>query len=792
MKQKLREFLKSKKLIEITIILLVGLIILKWFGGQFLINGGDFAFPLNHENFFTITSNVWDSYSSTGASSPRNVAALMPFSILLLIFGKLGFSIYFTEKLLFYFWFVSAGISTYILCSVLGINKYGRLFSSLFYMINPFSLIVIYHVAHGLLFPIYAFLPLLLALFIYGLKNNKNLIYIILINLLFLATITNNFVNPALFIVSMIPLFVYALYQIATNFKKKQVLKKSIKFILMFFIVMSLFNIYWIIPSLTSVTEQHDQASNTVELKNKGPFLEDKNTFKLNSGKIHDLFRMMGLWSTFANANKEDTYYSWTKYYKNNFFIILTYLIPLLLIIPFLFFKKSNRENIIFLGLLFLIAIFLNKGHNLPFLKLTSLLFERISIVTRLFRGVILKFGFLLALSISPLLGEGIGTLVEIIQKKKKTYSTVFLSLMLFLFIFVMGFPAWTGSVIQQPQKYYPGLRLKIPLDYYSFESWDANQTDSFRYYVLPLPVSYNVVYWWGDSGYIGGEFMRWFTKHPLIDVNTGEYYSIPETVAKKMNVLDCSEFELKLLGKMNVKYLLYHKDTDWVFLDLAPDSFFMKSGYVMDSCLRKFNLSLAFTSENLDVYELPAEFVKPKIYGTNIINTIENATFINTLNQSGELQDFVLLDQLENNITSNAELSQVDFEMISPVKYEVTIKNTNSSKTILVFSETFNPNWKLYLTNKSERMSWVKLLFAESVPEKNHFTINSFANAWEIDTAKFCKDTEECVISGVIYFKSQTKFYIGLIVSILSVSSGIILVVLKKGLFKKIFSVLE
>lgn len=130
-----------------------------------------------------------------------------------------------------------------------------------------------------------------------------------------------------------------------------------------------------------------------------------------------------------------------------------------------------------------------------------------------------------------------------------------------------------------------------------------------------------------------------------------------------------------------------------------------------------------------------------------------------------------------------------ITFKKINPTKYVVNVENA-TQPFILVFSETFHPQWKIYIEDKSINLDkvvvehpdfnvkeamhdwdaftiWdVNYLFRKPIlDETYHFIANGYANAWYIDPKKIDKDGDG-KFTITIYFLDQSLFYLGLIIS--------------------------
>jgi len=107
--------------------------------------------------------------------------------------------------------------------------------------------------------------------------------------------------------------------------------------------------------------------------------------------------------------------------------------------------------------------------------------------------------------------------------------------------------------------------------------------------------------------------------------------------------------------------------------------------------------------------------------------------------------------------------IASVTFERVEPTKYNIHV---NASKPfMLVFSESYHPEWKAYY---SDDVSWYQTLWMKPINEDMHFLVNDYANAWYIDRVGEYNIT--------LYFKPQTAFYLGVIISTPSILACLIL----------------
>lgn len=148
------------------------------------------------------------------------------------------------------------------------------------------------------------------------------------------------------------------------------------------------------------------------------------------------------------------------------------------------------------------------------------------------------------------------------------------------------------------------------------------------------------------------------------------------------------------------------------------------------------------------DNSRLDIDFTLPHNYEES-----KSKTFIENLTLKKIYDNRLFLIESSSPVTTKPEIT---FKEVSPVKYEVSMKNVDSGY-VLVFSDNYNKNWKLSGS------------LIENAP---HFTVNGYANGWYVaPTAKNQTLT--------IYYTPQNLFNIGFAISILTlVTSSVFFVV--------------
>ena len=168
-----------------------------------------------------------------------------------------------------------------------------------------------------------------------------------------------------------------------------------------------------------------------------------------------------------------------------------------------------------------------------------------------------------------------------------------------------------------------------------------------------------------------------------------------------------------------------------------------------------------------------------------NVYNELKNKRGSNFSNEI-----FLLVDKSHFNLSKLTLFSStpiLTFRRINPTKYEIKVENA-TTPFLLVFSESYHPKWKIYVeTDNKENENWkiifnypkfhvqeakhywykftpqdIKYLFKKPLPEKNHFLVNGYANAWYIDPKEI--GSSNFIIT--LYFWPQSLFYVGFFIS--------------------------
>ncbi len=596
--------------LDMGLILFLGLLSLTWFRGNFIIATGDFGFPLSRIQFFHNTLYFWDHTISLGYPAPGQLAFLMPYTLYAALTEHIGLSLLFFEKSLFYLWFALSGLAMYYLCSILGFKRIAKLAASFFYMMNPYVLQIPWHLASGMLMPAYVISPLILGLFIKSLNSAKGLKYIFILAIVWFVMGTYGYANPALAIVHWFIIFSYLLYYCLINNKERRLIKQAVYLTSILIILWLSLNLFWIIPYGSIIFEEQRAVSDP-----SLGFISNLETFKLNSGKLLGALRLGGLWSLHGEWEGVP-YYRWAKFYLTRPFILISFLIPFFSFLPLLKRSEYKRTGCIYFSILAIVGLFLVKGAKPPLANVNIWFYQHIPLLGTAFKANIQKWGLMLTLALTPLLGLGISSTVDFLSKRFSRSLSFLSAACIFMLLFlVLVFPFWTGDVIFAGGGIIPSARIKIPEYYYRFKEWTGQGKDSERIFSLPLSKSYNTIYLWEDTGYSGGDIIRFFSAKPVIYTNTGRGYEIPLLLSKQIEEKPTQVRAKRLFGLLNVKYILLHRDINWALIKHHPWWFRHNLGNLTAFLNSQEGIKRDRNFGKLNLYKLDDEYFLPRIY---------------------------------------------------------------------------------------------------------------------------------------------------------------------------------
>lgn len=599
--------MKNNSIYYLLIFILISLLPFYWLRGGLPVCSWDTGygfFSPKIGNDLNIIKYLWDYSVSTGRSMAFYHSTFLPTSLLYKILDSLPTNPAFKQALLFSGLIMTALISMYLM--VLEIFRENRdkmkiaFFSSLFYVLNFGTLFwFIYNVVNFIY--VFAYTPLFLYLLLKGLNENK-FIYVIPISasLMFFSVV---FFNPSF---GILMLFIGSLFCLLFEGFKK------IKFILHTILLSILLNSFWILPAFCSFQSSFREA------------------YTLSSTKISfAIGSTTNLLSTITLLPKSDLWFlnisarSWIGPYYTNWLFKLIPIIFVIVIFSTLFEYKKNKKILFFLFLA-LLGIFLAKGGNAPLGGIMQFVMDSdIPYFAKMYAVCNQKFSILIIIPYSVLFGYGLNYISSLGKTNKKVSSTCIIFILSLLFI--SAFPFWTGEIVTSPIKF-GGANVssfvEIPNDYFSAKVYLDNDKKDYRLLSLPL-MPYNMGTYKWNHGYLGENFEKNYFDRSTFSIRCFEKVwdkgmlllskSIDFEIKEMENIYHTSDFN-KILGVLNVKYVILHHDIDLIHGNYRGKT--LTSPEKLEKILIKNNFSYRPFGK-LDLYKISDEYFLPHIYPT-------------------------------------------------------------------------------------------------------------------------------------------------------------------------------
>ena len=693
-RRKLGDLSYNKQALALIAIVIFGVVIpLTWFKDGYIFATGDFFPPLDPLNAIRSSGFIW-ALRSGGEGAFLDPPFVVPFYVFWGFFKLLGLGPLATEKLWFIFLFLGAGLSMYYLASALLPHKryvIAKLTAAVFYMVNPAIAPI------GLFLNVgntvgYAFTPLILALFITGLKKRKikYAIFIALLSFFLLGNAISSVVVPATIV--MLTGVYFILYIITAG--RKEVLP-SLSFSGKTIVLTILINLWW----LPSVIMPFVSSSEAIALR------------AMDIGSISDasrhsslleVFRLLGR-PTFLDGWGGQPYFPFAASYFTPALIIATYLIPIMAFSALLLRRRDN--GILFLGISALISLFLAKALHPPLESINEAMYTHIPFFN-IFRRPVGKFDLITALCYAPLIGVTVNIVYDFLRRNRKRVLCI-AGRVLFIIaaaavIFGSGWPMLTGDVLLPDRGVLGKTYVKVPSYWLEAAQWINEQDEDSRVLLYPEPHQFGIMFDWG---YYGWDISRRLIYKPYL-ANYGIFaggnlenkgaFEITHFADEAIESGETANL-MNLLALLNVRYILQRNDLNW-------DRYAMM-GWDIDQ--PQHTRSVLSSQEGihfersfgeLDLYRVDDDYFIPHIYAANdfiyAYGKLESlasrdlsspAIFLaEAVEQSNNIQpeDFVLtlkgttvIDSGRSNIIGD----QINCKFLVPEagKYDIVLKGT-------------------------------------------------------------------------------------------------------------------
>lgn len=534
-----------KKNIPFLIFLLITLIILvNWFRYGTIYGGGEIGVPtVNVSASFEISKFIWWDRIAPGffINYLQSGISLLAF---LSIFELLGFSPFYIQIFLFGSILFLMGVGVYILfLDFFGKNKKTlAVIAGLFYMVNPYMMVMVWH---RFVFTTMVFAAALPFLFYFWKKWIENrtvtwLFLFILGNFVF----SYSFGTPGFVITLWILLATYTFLFVFIPWLGVGRLKTQIINFSVGFLCWLLTNAWWFLPVFTAQNGILQQG-----------YSSSDNLYSLTEiSKQSILPFSLPMLNPFYIYNQND----FGNIYMSSIFLILPWIMVGIFFCGIFFCFK--RKNLIYLSILFLISLFFAKGLSPPFNYLLTFLFEKF----RLFgviRNPFEKIGILLPLFTALLFACGIFVIYNWMKNKQRNLALV-LAFSFLLIPFIYCFPMFFGNIFTISHK--PAL-VKVPDSYAEADKWIKEKSNGKgRILHVPFTGIDTVTYKW-SLGYHGIDpTPNLFTSLPSLSRPIGIDFidRVIDTIPSYINNYESSEENiLALLQKFNISFIVLHYD---------------------------------------------------------------------------------------------------------------------------------------------------------------------------------------------------------------------------------------
>lgn len=512
-----------------------------WFARGLMFGGGEEGIPLfNLASYVKTASYAWNE----GQAGYDMVLLLprVPYFSVLAVFFKMGASAVLLQAITFFLLMCSGCFAVFFLSEELVIDKKVSFISSVFYLLNPYSMVQIW--GRGIYAQFFAFslVPTFLMFYIAGLRSKKPIFYILAI--LTSLILSPAFVFPTQIVVIWMPVAVYLVFY-CLNFRKNI---REIVYAVSATVILGIawlgVHSWWLWPYFktitTSVSKLGDINYNLGSLKG----ISSESGFSVVTRLVHK-FMYNG---------------SYGAIYASRLFIFLSWIIPALTVLSLTMLHKNKYLR--FCWSLLFVGLFVVMGTNSPLGFVFEWLFRNLSPFQG-FRNPYEKAGLLVLVAIAPLVAIGL-------SKFKGPLKSSILILLCGVYVW----PMWTGQ-FAGGTKFNPWF--EVPNYYREADTWINTQDPESRVIQLPLNPGDGVFYKWKHS-FQGLESGDLIFSNPSIGKNitiNKNYYNV---LLERFGVLqknafgpdpDISNSDFKSeslsgeLEKLNVHYIVLHRDVE-------------------------------------------------------------------------------------------------------------------------------------------------------------------------------------------------------------------------------------
>lgn len=504
------------------------------------------------------------------------------------------------QALFFYLGFVGCIGGMFLLARTLGFTPVASLVAGVFYLLSPvvFSGMP-FEIVNIRLVPYHVATPIFLSIIVraVNLPLYKKELAILGIVSIFLCSA--GYSSLQYFVLNLILLSVYIIFAIIAA---RPGVRKQFKIIRRSFTVLTvmfLANFYWLSPMLFNLCGAYASRAE--------PGYADADLLRGLSVKLVDGFRMLPY-------PDQASISPWIAHYYTTIMTLVTFSFTALG--GFAFLSRRTRHFAMFPGLLLIVALFLAKGTKEPlgFLGKSILFFH--PYVTRLFRNPG-YFELLVVLSLSLLVGLAVGELIRISSTQSLKASIIAVGTIITL-TGIYGQQFIIGGAFRSQPVDGPSQFNEVPNYYKELVHFLCSDSGIYRINSIPTFTRQDwfVAYRW-DQLFLGGPFLNlWSGKpvlRPLYPLAPGKVNSLFDAAIHPHSNIISQDTWLSLLRIATVRYVTFHKDTDWESL--------RRYGLQLDGReIHKFVTESPYLNKvkifgEVELYELDTNLLVSKIY---------------------------------------------------------------------------------------------------------------------------------------------------------------------------------
>lgn len=592
----------KKHIKAILLYLIVTLIVVySWFHYGLIYGGGDVGLPTYApQRVLEIISKPWWSEIAPGFPRPLSLAGL-PAQVFFVLLQYIGLPAFGIQAVVFGILLFLMGLNMYLLTKdFIGTEKETiPILAGLYYMINPFMMVMVWHrFAHGTFF-LAAALPLLLLFWRKWIREKKiiNLALFIMISI----TFSYMFATTAYIITLWILLFSYTLFEIFVPWKDKKTALNIITFSGIGFSMWLLTSAWWILPVFfvfpTLAAAQHSVNDTLSTLSAIG-----------NQSIIP--YSLAGLNSFYLFYEHE-----LSDVFMNKLFMFIPWIGVIFIFVGL--FSAIRKKGSGFFPILFILAVFLAKGMAAPLGYFYPFLFERFFFLG-LLRNPFEKIGLLIPLAGSILFAIGFYNLANYFWKRNFLIGKALIILCFGLFFGIYHWPFWAGTLLGTLEK---RSFVDAPKYYRQADEWIKNQRKEGNILHLPLATSDLAVYRW-QYGYSGPDpSVLFFTSNPSLSMRFGLPY-LDNALSgfdfiDRYNQTEYKEYLKELLRIFNIRFIVLHNDINWQSSGVQTPEKIARSLDMMTFLKKQKEIG------ELIIYEIDESSFLDKIYLTTSLNKI-------------------------------------------------------------------------------------------------------------------------------------------------------------------------